>query len=249
MKKKSFPQQFIFGDSYIQQSDAAVHLGIRQDSNLSLSNRISERCQKAKNAFYAMVDLGLRPEVFNPLTSVRLYITVIIPSLLYGCELWNNMSRTDPVKLSQLQHFITKKIQGFHVRARSDMVESALGLNRITALVDKRKLMFLFKILNLDNSSICKQIFLRKLFHYLYSSVKSKHGFIPDICSLLIKYNLNFLLNVYVNDKGYLPQKRVWRQFVHSSVNFVENNEFLDRLKAAEFSRFSQLHKSISPCS
>ena len=34
--KKSFPQQFIFGDFYIQQSDAAVHLGIRQDSNHSL---------------------------------------------------------------------------------------------------------------------------------------------------------------------------------------------------------------------
>ena len=51
---------------------------------------------------------------------------------------------------------------------------------------------------------------------------------------------------MYVNDKGYLPQKRAWRQFVHS---FVETNEFLDRLKAADFSRFSQLHKSISPCS
>ena len=196
-----------------------------------------------------MADLGLRPEVLNPLTPVRLYITVIIPILLYGCELWNNMSRTDSIKLSQLRHFITKKIQGFHIRARSDMVESMLGLNRITALVDKRKLMFLFKILNLDNSSICQQIFLRKLFHYLYSLVKSKHGFIPDICSILIKNNLNFLLNMYVNDKGYLPQKRVWWQFVHSSVNFVENNEFLDRLKAADFSRFSQLHKSISPCS
>ena len=193
------------GDSYIQQSDAAVHLGIRQESNLPLSNRMSERCQKTKNAFYAMADLGLRPEVLNPLTSVRLYMTVIIPILLHGCELWNNMSGNDSVKFSQLQHFITKKIQGFHVRARSDMVKSMLGLNRITALVDKRKLMFLFKILNLDNSSICKKIFLRKLFHYLYSSQKSKRGFIPDICGLLIRYNLNFLLNMYVNDKGYLP--------------------------------------------
>ena len=54
---------------------------------------------------------------------------------------------------------------------------------------------------------------------------------------------------MYVNDKGYLPQKRVWQHFVHRSVNFVETNEFLDRLKAADFSRFRQLHKPISPCS
>ena len=77
-------QYFILGDSYIHQSDAVVHLGIRQESNFTLSNRISERRQKAKTV---MAHLDLRPDHLIPLTSVRLYVTVVIPILLYGCEL------------------------------------------------------------------------------------------------------------------------------------------------------------------
>ena len=62
----------------------------------------------------------------------------------------------------------------------------------------------------------------------MHSMVKSKCGFIPDICSLLVKYHLNIPLNIYVNDKGFLLRKRVWPQFVHSSVNHVGTSELLN---------------------
>ena len=41
----------IIGDTYIFETDHAVHLGIRQDASLKLTNRIKERCQEAKMFF------------------------------------------------------------------------------------------------------------------------------------------------------------------------------------------------------
>ena len=59
-KKRCRPYEFLLGQSYIKQIDSAIHLGIKQDSSLSISSRIAERCQKAKSAFYSMADLGMR---------------------------------------------------------------------------------------------------------------------------------------------------------------------------------------------
>ena len=202
------------GQSYIKQIDSALHLGIKQDSSLSISSRIAERCQKAKSAFYSMADLGMRPNALNPMTCARLYRSVIIPIPLYGCELWNNLKDVDIKTLNIFQHRIVKLIQGFHIRVWSDMCESVLGLNRITDMIDRRKLMFLHKILSMKESALCKRLFLRKLFHFIYNPSKVSMGFIPDICGLLAKYNLNFLLNMYINDRCYLPSKNVWRQII-----------------------------------
>ena len=50
-KKKNAPIKLLLGESYIHEIDSVVHLGIQQDGSLKLTNRISERCQKAKTAF------------------------------------------------------------------------------------------------------------------------------------------------------------------------------------------------------
>jgi len=41
----------MYGSDFFEQTNSTVHLGIRQDSNLKITHRINERCQKAKNAF------------------------------------------------------------------------------------------------------------------------------------------------------------------------------------------------------
>ena len=86
----------------------------------------------------------------NPLTVTSLYRKVILQSSLYGCELWNELSISDTKKLSQLQHFLVKEMQGFVTRTRSDMCESMLGLLEIVREIDKRKLLFFCKLCHLE---------------------------------------------------------------------------------------------------
>jgi len=98
------------------------------------------------------------------------------------------MTVTDIQTLNKLQLFIVKTIQGFHYRTRSDMCEPMLGLFRLTVEVEKRKLLFLHKILSLPGNALCKQIFTTKYLFYLHDRRSVRRGFIPDICEVVQKY-------------------------------------------------------------
>jgi len=80
------------------QTNSADHLGIKQESNLKITNRIIERCQKAISA------QGLHPYGLNMITSISLYKKIVIPFALYGSELWKNMSSSEIAIVYKLQH-------------------------------------------------------------------------------------------------------------------------------------------------
>lgn len=207
-KKRKPPKvSIVFGNKLIEQTQTAEHLGVIQDSRLSLTERINARIQKGKNAFYSMASQGVHPKGVNPLVSSSLYLKIVIPTVLYACELWNDISQSDVANLNKFQHLIAKKIQGFPIRTRSDIAESMLGLFRITSLIDKQKLVFLHKILSMPNFCITKDIFLRKYVLYLNCRSLVASGFIPDVCNLLVKYNLTCILNQYLADPRSLPSK------------------------------------------
>ena len=105
------------------------------------------------------------------------------------------MTKADIGSVNRLQHYIVKRIQGFKTRTRSGKCESMLGLRKLCTVIDKRKLMFLHKILDLPNESVCQQLFFRCYFTYINNTQGNQLAFIPDVCALLLKYNLVRLLN------------------------------------------------------
>ena len=155
----------MYGSDFFVQTNSTVHLGIRQDSNLKITHRINERCQKAKNAFFAISAQGLHPYGLNPLVSVNLYKKIIA---LYGCELWHNMSYRGIVIVNKLQHGIVKIILGLPMRTRSYMCESMTCCHKLYSNIVIRKLMFLHKILRLDVHSTTRNIFKLYAKYYIH---------------------------------------------------------------------------------
>ena len=100
-----------------------------------------------------------------------------MPTVLYGCEVWNNLSHTESLELDRFQRQVAKRIQGFPIRTRTDICESMLGLYPISCEVIIRKMLFLHKLLSLPCYFVSHQIFLRKLHLYLTNS-----PVIKDIC-------------------------------------------------------------------
>ena len=195
-----------------------------------------------------MIGLGVHPLGLNPITSASLYKKIIVPTALYGSELWNNMSQNDTNSINRLQHFIVKLIQGFNIRTRSDMCESMLGLCRLSAEVEIRKLLFVHKILLMQNESITHKLFIRKYLLYISNNNSIKFGFIPDICALLQKYNLQFLVNDFTNKRCELPSKYFWKRIVKKAVYSKEKLMWQERLRAdSDFIYFRLLQKDIKP--
>ena len=248
-KKRYEPRVgILYGQHFLPQDKSMTHLGIIHDSNLKLGNRLKERIQKSRNALFSMVGQGVNPQGVNPIVSANLYCKIILPILLYGSELWNNMTTTDLKQIVIFQHFVAKKLQGFARRTRSDIAESMLGLFRISSLIETRKLMFLHKILCLPEACITKEIFIRKYFMYLSDKNSVTLGFIPDICRTVIKYNLQPILNNFFCDNS-LPSKYSWKNTVRNAVRVREQLMWDDRLSNnPDCAFFRLLHPYIHPC-
>lgn len=118
--------------------------------------------------------------------------------------------------------------EGFCNMTRSDMCESIQGLYRLSSEVDVRKLMFLHKLLSLPHACISNAIFCRKYLLYISNGQYVRTGFIPDICRLLNKYNLQFIVNDYFSSKN-IPSKYEWKRIVHESVASKENDLWVHR--------------------
>ena len=86
------------GDATVPCKDSYSHLGIVVNNKCSLIDRITLACEKGRKSYFAISNMLL--SLTNTLTVSHLYKTVIRSSVLYSCELWNNMSQQDNHRLS-----------------------------------------------------------------------------------------------------------------------------------------------------
>jgi hypothetical protein len=121
----------------------------------------------------------------KPCLVVKLYKSVVLPTVLYGCEMWDNLKSVDLTNLNRFQHFIVKRIQNSRTCTRSDMCQSLVGIHPISSYIDTRKLLFLQKLCSLDDNFLMKSIFMTRLFSYFADNSRKQFGFIPDIIEIL----------------------------------------------------------------
>lgn len=238
-------QTWKLGDDEILINDSYKHLGIIQHSRFKTIDRTTDSCNKGRKAYFAIRnDLSHNT---NPLTLVKLYRKIVLPTVLYGCELWNNLKQTDFQILNKFQHFVTKDIQGMKISTRSDMCESMIGLHPIISEIDKRKLVFFGKLCKLDTNSLSKNIFLFRLYDLLQGDIKQFSGFLKDIYEILIKYNLLQYLRSFV-EVGQFPGKKDWKYIVKQSIHHQHTEEWRNRMEAdPDFRIFKIFHNIISP--
>ena len=88
-KKNHTLRKWIVDGETVPESDSQKHLGILHTVFSSSVHQTVERCSAGRSAFYALNGVGSRFGCIHPITSLRLYLTLCIPVLLYGCELWS----------------------------------------------------------------------------------------------------------------------------------------------------------------
>jgi hypothetical protein len=119
--------------------------------------------------------------------------SVVLPSVLYGCGMGNNLKSVDLTNLNRFQHFIVKRIQNLRICTRSNMCQRLLGIHPISSYIDTRKLLVLQKLCSLDYNFLTKRIFMTRLFSYFAANSRKHFGFIPDIIEILYHYELSDL--------------------------------------------------------
>jgi len=221
-------RNWLMGDTRVEEVDSYTHVGIvlRACADPDRMNLVSNR---GKGLLASLADVGVRIDGLNPMYSSKLWENMCIPSILYGCEVWYNLTGKDILKLERLQRFAGRLMQGFHLRTHSEIVISLLGWFTILGRVRKAKLLFLRKLTSIKAMSLVKHVFLFRLAQYESDAVYGMQGFIPEIHEILNYYGLSDFIIEYKRSM-YFPNKCAWTSVVKEVVSVKENLEYVDSL-------------------
>jgi hypothetical protein len=231
----------------IKEKLSSEHAGIRLSGNFSSTERTLEMARKGKAVVSSLMSAGVRPAGLNPICGINIWTTVGLPTMLFGGELWSNITKTEYDILERVNRFAAKRAQGLAPSTRSEAALGSLGLWTIEGHIDKVQLMFLHKLLSLKSTNVDKIIFVVRLSSFFNGVTKKKMGFIPNIVRILNKYGLGDYLTTYIQT-GQVQTKSSWKSLVKASIHQFQLQSWRQGLHIKpELGYFRDVHTELQP--
>ena len=146
------------------------------------------------------------------MSGLKIWMFGLLPSLLANSEMWTEISEDDIKSLEDIQHLLLQRIFAVpkttpHVALRWDTGAVSLEME-----ICKRKLLFLHHVINMDESSLAREIF---------DVQKSEHlpGLVSECKSLLKSLNLPNILDIKVAAG---LSKVAWKRLVKDAIKEIE---------------------------
>ena len=202
-----------FGHSNITQKESITHVGIELHQSLKSSLAIDARIKKGRASLFSLLAIDRETGFVSPSILASLVEKICFPIVLYGAELWHNMSSADIYKLEKFMRLAAKSIQRFPSRTRTDMALGMLGWLPMMSYVEQRKLLFLQNLCTMPPNLLPRKVFNFRLNLFVLRENKNQSGFIPDIWKVLQKYHLEEYLLSYLATSLF-PTKGTWKTIV-----------------------------------
>ena len=241
-RKLKIQRSWLIGNSQIEEVDSYKHVGVILNASFNNKDIVANACQKARGSFLSIVGLGGRGGGLNPLSSVKLYKRMVLPSALYGSELWTNFTEGQLHQLDVMQRFCLKVCQGLTRSTRTDMAHSLLGIPRISAFIERSTLQFWRRLCLLNNNTLCKKVFCQRLSQYIFAGRQKSSGIIGRFFDIADSLQLVDTLVEYFESEA-IPAKDSWSKRVTEALLQREKVAYNTRVIAdPDFSRFARVH-------
>ncbi|KAK6172356.1 hypothetical protein SNE40_016029 [Patella caerulea] len=93
------------------------YAGIDIDCNLHIRNAVSSRCKKGLTVVNSLAPVGFTSSGMSPSHAIKIWEKVVIPIILYGSELWSEMTKQSICELEITQRYAARRIQGLDRRS------------------------------------------------------------------------------------------------------------------------------------
>ena len=134
-------------------------------------------------------------------------------------------------------------MQSLSMYTRTDIAFGLLAICPIEVEIDLRQLVLFGQLCRLNSNFWAKIMFLNRLTSFKINP-RIQTGFIVEINRLLQKYNLEHILDAYLND-GVFPRKFAWNIIIKTHEN--AKLSWHERVSNPELNRFSKLHSNFNP--
>ena len=182
---------FSLYNKQLPKTTSIKHVGIKLHANFDHWERTAETCRSIKStSMVALFLSGCHPHGLSPVTSLKLVKTLCLAKSLYGCELWNALSKNELLALERAFRFSIKNIQGLPKRTRTNICLGLTGTTSIESIIDMHKLYFLDHVLRTLTWTLVYKVITSRLLCFKNKCVQTSLGFISDIHRIMCKYQL-----------------------------------------------------------
>lgn len=148
-------------DNVIHNCNDVIYAGCLLQANLK-SDRLVERA--CKNAIHSLYPVGVNNSQINPVVSAKIWKRIVLPSSLYSCELWTDLTKKDLSKLKYTQRHFSRIVQGLSKYSPSLYFTSNRGLWSVKGYIDKCRLLFLGRLMRADKTTVHNKLFMFFIF-------------------------------------------------------------------------------------
>ena len=185
-KVRNIPQ-FFFGNNNVDVVDDYTYLGVVFNYNGKFHKAIAKQVLQGKKAFYSLLN-----KVYNlnlPFDiSLELFDQLVLPVLMYGCEVWGF---SDITTIEVLHRKFIKKLLGLKSHCPNVMVYGESGTLPISHHLKARMVNFYMRLVNGKHS---------KLSYIMYRLLRTKHSQQPHYESVWVSCIANIFSNLGMND-------------------------------------------------
>ncbi|MEW8547065.1 MAG: hypothetical protein AB2693_26415, partial [Candidatus Thiodiazotropha sp.] len=230
----------------INQSESITHVGIQLHQSFKSSSAIDARIQKGQASLFSVLAIDRDTGFVRPSVLSSLVEKISFPVVLYGAELWHNMSKSDICKVEKFIRLAAKSLQRFPTRTRTDIALGMLGWLPLMSYVEQKKLSFLHNLCTMPPNMLSRQVFDLRLNLFTLRGNKNQLGFIPDIWKVLKKYDLDDYLHRYLATAMF-PSKYAWKSLIKTRIRNFYEAAWEERLNNdAEFARFKIIQPELT---
>jgi hypothetical protein len=184
-KTSTYEDYWNLGETLLQTSDEAVHLGLKCTSKNEGEINILDRLKVARRTKYALMGSGVHgTNELDPKTTYQIYNTYALPRLLFGLEVLP-LKTTHINKLEDFHRKTIRFLQSLPHRTSIAAIYLLMGALPLRAEYHKKQLSLLYSLLACENNNI-HEIMIRQI----SVNYDNENSFFTNIRDVLYMYEL-----------------------------------------------------------
>lgn len=210
-------------------------------ANLKSDRLVERACKFARSEFHSLHPVGVNNSQINPVVSAKIWKRIVLPSSLFSCELWTDLTKKDQYKLEYTQRHFSRIVQGLSKYSPSLSCTSNLGLWSVKGYIDKCRLLFLGRLVRADKNTVHNKVFM-----FLSSEdVPDKFIVSKTIQKTANEYDLSNSFDVYADciyNKSLFSKQVVKNVFVEEKTKWKQS-----LFNPHEMSVYRNIHCKLKP--